>query len=597
MKQRLAGLLLDVAIYTMIGFALRCIRVSANSPSNIMNIREQLRSAKTLHDVALLLGYKPNALSYILYKKSTQQKYTQFEIPKKDGTARIIDAPTPELKLLQKKLSSLLHACLCDIRTTTNQVNKVSHGFEKERSIITNAKRHKNKRYLFNVDIENFFGSINFGRVRGFFIKDKNFLLNEKVATIIAQIACFDGKLPQGSPCSPIISNLIGHIVDVKLIKLASKYGCTYSRYADDLSFSTNKKEFPKSLAYLNHDSQHEWSMGSELEQAIKASGFNLNTSKTRMQYRNTRQEVTGLIVNQKINVCSEYKRSVRAMVHQLCMKGEFKIRNETGKINQLHGMLNFIHHIQNQTHSAPKTGTKVFKQFLTYKYFYAHSKPVILCEGKTDYIYLKHALQRLSANNSDLIKQNTNTSFEWKISFFKYPETSTGKILELKGGTGDLCRFIKSYDGQFKKFGMGFPANPLILIIDNDDGAKSILNTIKEVSKEYKNEHMNSMKTKEFIHVMRNFYVIPTPLNQTQDTKIEDFFEPILLATKLKGKSLSCDNQFDKNLHYGKTAFARSVIEKNYHTISFSNFQPLLDRVVSAINHYNSLKVTAHNS
>src|SRR5207253_493823 len=85
--------------------------------------------------------------------------------------------------------------------------------------------------------------------VRGYFIRDKNFVLNEKVATVIAQIACHENALPQGSPCSPVISNLIAHVLDTHLVRLASRVGCTYSRYADDLTFSTNKKPFPREIA------------------------------------------------------------------------------------------------------------------------------------------------------------------------------------------------------------------------------------------------------------------------------------------------------------------------------------------------------------
>src|SRR5690606_10472469 len=137
----------------------------------------------------------------------------------------------------------------------------LAHGFERRRSIVTNASLHKRRRYVLNLDLEDFFPSFNFGRIRGFFIKDKHFGLDEKVATVLAQIACHDNELPQGSPCSPIISNLVAHLLDVRLARMAKRYKCTYSRYADDRTFSTNQREFPSQLAVpLPNASQ--WQLG-----------------------------------------------------------------------------------------------------------------------------------------------------------------------------------------------------------------------------------------------------------------------------------------------------------------------------------------------
>jgi RNA-directed DNA polymerase len=93
-----------------------------------------------------------------------------------------------------------------EINTANNRKDRIAHGFKRKRSIITNARQHSNRRYVFNIDLEDFFPSINFGRVRGFFIRDKGFALNDDVATVIAQIACHEDALPQGSPCSPVVS-------------------------------------------------------------------------------------------------------------------------------------------------------------------------------------------------------------------------------------------------------------------------------------------------------------------------------------------------------------------------------------------------------
>src|SRR5262249_7352449 len=155
--------------------------------------------------------------------------------------------------------------------------DKIAHGFKRARSIITNARQHRNRRYVFNIDLQNFFPSINFGRVRGYFMRDANFALHKDVATAIAQIACDENALPQGSPCSPVISNLVAHVLDIHLMRLASTVGCTYSRYADDLTFSTNKKIFPPQIAEPSKTTPHIWLPGAELQRLIRHCGFQIN--------------------------------------------------------------------------------------------------------------------------------------------------------------------------------------------------------------------------------------------------------------------------------------------------------------------------------
>src|SRR5690606_25401369 len=107
---------------------------------------------------------------------------------------------------------------------------------------------HIGKKNVLNIDLKDYFDCFNFGRVRGFFLKNNNFKLNPDVATTIAQIACYNDTLPQGSPCSPVISNLITHALDIRLASLAKKHSCVYTRYADDLTFSTNRSPFPAQL-------------------------------------------------------------------------------------------------------------------------------------------------------------------------------------------------------------------------------------------------------------------------------------------------------------------------------------------------------------
>lgn len=245
-----------------------------------------LKATVTRRGLAKLLGFRLSTFAYILFQQRTAPRYTVFQIPKRNGGTRTIKAPDDALKLLQRRHSDLLQDCLAEINETQGRKDKIAHGFKRDRSITTNARQHRKRRFVFNVDLEEFFPSINFGRVRGYFISDRNFSLHPDTATLNAQIACYQGSLPQGSPCSPVISNLIAHILDIQLVRLASKSGCTYSRYADDLTFSTNKRTFPTEIAAPSGASPHVWVPGSELARLVNRSGFRINAAKTRMQYR-----------------------------------------------------------------------------------------------------------------------------------------------------------------------------------------------------------------------------------------------------------------------------------------------------------------------
>ena len=174
-----------------------------------MSSIEKLKKATSLGEFAALVGYKPKSLSYILYGIQDQDKYMEFQIPKRNGGQRIIKAPEERLKRLQRRLADILDKCFEESDVLSKHKKSLSHGFRHNHSIVTNALNHRNKRYVFNIDLEDFFPSINFGRVYGFFIKNTHFELDKKIATIIAQIACHNNELPQGGPCSPIISNFI----------------------------------------------------------------------------------------------------------------------------------------------------------------------------------------------------------------------------------------------------------------------------------------------------------------------------------------------------------------------------------------------------
>ncbi|EAD3044335.1 TPA_asm: RNA-directed DNA polymerase, partial [Listeria monocytogenes] len=145
-----------------------------------------LKNIENRTDLADYLNIPIKRLTYILYIKRTENLYYSFEIPKKSGGVRNIDAPKSELKALQKKLATSLTKYQEILQKSKRKAPNISHGFEKGKSIISNAKIHRNKKIVYNLDLEDFFESFHFGRVRGFFEKNKDFELSTEVATIIA---------------------------------------------------------------------------------------------------------------------------------------------------------------------------------------------------------------------------------------------------------------------------------------------------------------------------------------------------------------------------------------------------------------------------
>ena len=255
-------------------------------------------------DIADLLNIRLKALTYILFIKGTADCYKSFSIPKRSGGVRIINAPNDELKAIQSKLADRLWKYQQEIWNKENIHPNLAHGFIKGKSIFSNASIHRNKRYILNLDLSDFFPSIHFGRVCGYFEKNKYFKLPHEAALTIAQIACYNGCLPQGAPSSPIISNLICQTLDIHLMKLGKQFRMDYSRYADDITFSTNNHTFLEC-----YDSFIE-----QVTAEIVRMGFLVNEKKTRLIYRGSKQTVTGLVVNKKINIDRDFYRTTRAM-------------------------------------------------------------------------------------------------------------------------------------------------------------------------------------------------------------------------------------------------------------------------------------------
>jgi RNA-directed DNA polymerase len=255
-------------------------------------------------DVARLLGVKSAELTWWGVASAPGKRYRSFEIQRKDGTARTIDAPVKPLKDIQRRLTDQL--------TLWYEPPLHVHGFVPQRSPITNAHSHRGREWVLRVDLADFFPSINFGRVRGLFLSYP-FDFTKPVATLLAQICCHDGRLPQGAPTSPMVSNFICHSLDRDLANLAWNERCSFSRYADDLCFSTERGYFPPQLAHIDSGRTV---AGPAIETAVHHNGFAINPGKSKLMRRTQRQRVTGLVVNEKANVPRDYVRDLRNLLY-----------------------------------------------------------------------------------------------------------------------------------------------------------------------------------------------------------------------------------------------------------------------------------------
>lgn len=557
-----------------------------------------MKNIKTRNDFAKFIGVKLQTLTYLLYIKKIDNCYNTLEIPKKNGDTRTICVPNKNLKKVQEKLYNKLSTYYDEIKTQNNFTSKISHGFEKNRSIVTNAEVHKNKRYVVNLDLLDFFPSINFGRVRSYFIKNNYFEINDDIATILAQLTCYKGTLPQGASTSPLIANMICNIMDIRILKIAKKYRLDYTRYADDLTFSTNNKYFLNDYDKFLED----------IKNIIHRSGFELNSKKTRLLFSNSRQEVTGLVVNKKISVPKEYYKNTRAMAHSLYKNGYFLIDDEVGTIEQLEGRFSFINQInlynidnkkKNMWHLNSKE--KQYQKFMIYKTFYANEKPLIITEGKTDVLYIKAVLKKYYKYFPNLITKKDNGNFVFHVNFFKRKQKHSYYLNLVKDGADTIKNiysncYIKTKNNKnittvhdFKKLRGERETNPVILIFDNemvsnkDRPLKKFLNEIKVNASQ-----KDKLKENLYINICDNLYLCTYQLNNKEacEIEIEDLFPADVLEHEINGRKFSKKDSTHDNGFYGKNEFSQYVYS-NYESIDFSNFISLLSAINEIIELY----------
>lgn len=260
--------------------------------------------------IAELLGVSFQQIDDLLHDSN---RYHSFSIGKKQAGRRTIYAPNEQLKFVQQQLLIALEQY---------PIHRQAFGFMKGKDFVSNAALHVGKKYIFTFDLENFFPSIKRKTVKSYFHSQLRIV--NYTAEILTELICHpDGFLPQGAPTSPVMTNLILYHFDQKMEGLAKKYHCTYSRYADDLTFSTNEDQFPTAIAKQISDSR--WEVNPSIVDFLKVYGLKVHPQKIHMQQPNMKKVVTGVVVNEKLNVNRSYIKQVRAAIYNLKTKKAYK--------------------------------------------------------------------------------------------------------------------------------------------------------------------------------------------------------------------------------------------------------------------------------
>ena len=292
-------------------------------------IAEKARKLKSKEDLLDLLNYIKKSMNeewgiankfysftikhinFYCNPNHTKHRFRQFKIKKKrPGEFRLITAP-------RNKNYQYLLACVNELLKSLYSPSEYAMGFTEGKSIITNAQVHLRQNYVLNIDLKDFFPSINQARFWGR-LQVAPFNFPKEIANVIAGLCAMKEThknetgelyhtyvLPQGAPTSPIITNMICDKLDRRLGALAKKFGLNYTRYADDITFSSMYNAYHEDGKFFR-----------EMVRIIQDQGFTINEKKTRLQKKNSRQEVTGITVNQKLNVTPKYIRNLRNILY-----------------------------------------------------------------------------------------------------------------------------------------------------------------------------------------------------------------------------------------------------------------------------------------
>lgn len=329
----------------------------------VKNIKSLEEFARLLNDIKIdefgTINYQISGSQLIHYSfdKIVPKRYKTFQICKKSGGVREINAPCYQLSIILYLINILLKA----VYTPKSCVM----GFAEGRSIVMNASIHTGHHYVFNIDLENFFPSIPQARVWAR-LQLAPFKFPVEVANVVAGLCCHTNAegtqnvLPQGAATSPLLTNAICDKLDRRMLGVAKKYGLHYSRYADDMTFSSMHNVYQENSDFRN-----------EIRRIIEEQGFKMNDKKTRLLRDGQRQEVTGLTVNENVNLTKKYIRDLRCILHKWEKEGYGKAyayfypfyKKEKGYIkkgepvmeNVIGGKLNYMRMVKGEGNAAYK--------------------------------------------------------------------------------------------------------------------------------------------------------------------------------------------------------------------------------------------------
>ena len=242
-----------------------------------------------LDELARRLGMTVEALRRI------RPAYHVFSVPKRSGGHRPISAPLEPLRATQR---AILRRLLARLRS-----HPAALGFERGQSIVTNALRHEGKAVVVRMDLKDFFGATAAPKVRAFF---RGLGWGQEASDLLTTLTTHEGSLPQGAPTSPRLANLVNRGLDARLAGLARRAGATYTRYADDLTFSFEADDPSRIRALVR-----------AVRFIARSEGYEVHPrKKLHIRRRHDRQVVTGLVVNRRVNLPRKTRRWLRAVAH-----------------------------------------------------------------------------------------------------------------------------------------------------------------------------------------------------------------------------------------------------------------------------------------